>query len=113
MASCVNCNSAFKSKTGGYYRYSLEKVVPKSGLPARDHLCEITGSFITPVKGHDKFLCPSCWNKLTETVRFKSSRDSFFGSTTSTSYVGRKRTSQLTSSPPKRPRYTSTPLKVG
>lgn len=118
METCSNRDCNFRKRTGGYYRYSLERTVETSGLPARHHLSELTGSTFTPMKRAPKFLCPDCWNKLNEAVRYKASMEELFKSTKEATYVGRKKRGadisddQQSTSFLKRPRFTSTPLKV-
>ena len=113
METCCNCACAFKNKKGGYYRHSLDLVVPSSGLPAKEHLSEICGSTLSPTKRSNRFLCPQCWIKLNETVKYKDSLKALFECTASTSYLAKKRSGDpYTPRFIKRPRFTSTPLKV-
>lgn len=120
MTSCANCEQSFKCKPGnkGYYRYSLESTLPNTDTIAREHLGLLSSTDFTPKKKRlREFLCPSCWNALCDTRRYKDSLNSFFGGTSSTSYVAKKRKTidsvQSPSTSFKRPRFTSTPLKVG
>jgi len=84
MEKCCNCDCEFKRKKGGYYRYSLEKVVPTSGLAAKERLSDLTESALTPDKRSGRFLCPQCWNRLNETVKYKKSMNEFLQPTAST-----------------------------
>lgn len=130
METCSNCDSNFSKKNGGYNRYSLERTIKSSGMPATHHLSDLTGSTFTqdPTNRRLKFLCPDCWNKLNETVRYKASLEAFFKSTKEYSYIGQKKRRLDTSddqpstrvdtpdkqpsSSPKRPKFTSSHVKV-
>ena len=113
MSTCSNCKKKFVQKTGGYYRFSLEKKLPKSEETARDVLSKLTGVPFTPVsnKRLGQFLCPACWHKLNDTVQYQDSLAEFWGKTQPRTYIGEKKT--LSScTVPRRPRYTSTPITV-
>jgi hypothetical protein len=121
METCANCASSFKKKPGGsgYYRYSLEnKLGSSSNITAREHLEYVTGSSVTPdsKKRSGKFLCHECWNRLGNSFKYKQYVKDFFEATEQESYVSSKRAaSDIVQSPGtsfKRPRYTSTPVKV-
>jgi len=117
---CANCEKTFKKKTGdkGYYRYSLENQLGSNGNSAREELEQMTGDVLTPVgkKMQGRFLCPECWSQLGNVSKYKLAFEEFFGATESASYVASKRPTGDTGFSPstsfKRPRYTSTPLKV-
>ena len=116
MDRCANCNAPFKEREKGYHRYSLEKVIPATGSSARSHLEQIFNVPVTPVskKTEAKFLCPVCWSELHNAAKYKKAVTEFLGNSESTSYVGSKRllTDIASPSTSKRPRFTSTPLKV-
>ena len=114
MDTCANCNAPFKERDKGFYRFSLEKTIPATGKAARCHLETIFNIPVTPVskKTDAKFLCSTCWSDLNAAVKYNKSASEFLESTASTSYVGSKRVPVDIASPSKRPRFTSTPLKV-
>lgn len=116
MDRCANCSAPFKEREKGYNRFSLEKVISATGNTARCHLEQILSVPVTPVskKTEAKFLCPVCWNELNNAAKYKKAVTEFLGSSESTSYVGSKRLLIDIASPStsKRPRFTSTPLKV-
>ncbi|KAH3898025.1 hypothetical protein DPMN_022222 [Dreissena polymorpha] len=102
-----------------YYRYSLEnKLGSSSNITAREHLEYVTGSSVTPdsKKRSGNFLCHECWNRLGNSFKYKQYVKDFFEATEQESYVYSKRAaSDIVQSPGtsfKRPRYTSTPVKV-
>lgn len=80
MTNCANCDLPFE-KMGdrrGYFRYSIENALPNSGQVARDALNKFTGNSVTPVaKKSGKFLCPSCWASLSDSVRYQNSLNEF------------------------------------
>lgn len=116
MDTCANCDASFKEREKGYHRFSLEKIIPATGNTARCHLEQMFSIPVTPrsKKTDTKFLCSVCWNGLNNAVKYKKAVTEFWGSTESSSYVGSKRLLTDLASPgtSKRPRFTSTPLKV-
>ena len=111
----MNCNAAFEKRDKGYRRYSLEKEIPTTGKAARLHVEDITKTVVTPVakKTEAKFLCAVCWSSLNDTVKYNRAVAEFFGSTASDSYIASKRRAESSfHSVTKKPRFTSTPLKV-
>lgn len=118
MATCDNCNIIFTKKSGnkGLYRFSLEKQLPYSGEFARTALENVTGAKFTPAskKSGSKFLCPSCWSSLNDTVKYQHSMKKFWAKTDEETYIGskRKQTDTEFDSITKKPRFTSTPKAV-
>lgn len=116
MATCANCDKEFQKRNDnkGFYRFSIEKTLDAGEL-ARDALSKLTGTAFTPNPSTRKgrFLCPSCWWSLNETVRYRVSLNDFMGKTDDQTYIGAKRKQQSsTTVSAKKPRFTSTPLKV-
>ena len=118
-SSCANCNKTFDRKPGnrGFYRFSLENKLPHSNETAREALSSMIGKSLTPVtiKRRGQFLCSSCWASLDDTARYHSAIQEFWGCTDDETYIGQKRKggdSGDSTGMRKRPRFTSTPLKV-
>lgn len=116
-SSCANCNNIFGKKPDdrGYFRFSLENIVHHSSQTARDVLSQLTGVDFTPIanKSRGQFLCPECWSKLNDKVRYQQSLDKLWEKTQDTTYISQKRKGTTgRTSPEKRARYTSTPLQV-
>ncbi|MES9880856.1 MAG: hypothetical protein ABW185_08250 [Sedimenticola sp.] len=112
---CSNCESEFKRRPNnkGYYRFSLDNTLPQSDSIAKDALGNLTGSQFTPVssKRKGKFMCPSCWSKLADTVQYRRKVEDFWSCTEHGSYIGQKRKgTNEQSGTSKVPRFTtSTP----
>jgi len=99
----------------GYFRFSLENIVHHSSQTARDVLSQLTGADFTPIANNSRgqFLCPECWSKLNDTVRYQQSLDKLWEKTQDTTYISQKRKGTIgRTSPEKRARYASTPLQV-
>ena len=116
MAACANCNKAFEKKSKGFFRFSLESLLPLGNQSARDILSSLTGSSFTPVSSKRKgqFMCPECWSSLNKTIRYQHSVNEFWKRTEDDTYIYHKRKSD---SPRKSPikkicRITSTPCQV-
>ena len=119
MATCANCDEPFKEKADkrGFHRFSLENKFPGCERTGRETFAELTGTIFTPnSKRKGKFVCPPCWSKLHSAAKYKGAVSDLWGSTASTSYVASKRkateTSCSTPNSAKKPRFTSTPIKV-
>lgn len=107
--------SGKKPDNRGYFRFSLENSVHHSSQTASDVLSQLTGADFTPIanKSRGQFLCPECWSKLNDTVRYQQSLDKVWEKTQDTTYISQKRKNTTgRTSPEKRARYASTPLHV-
>ena len=106
----------FKRKNKGFYRFSLEKSLPRSNEIARETLSKLIGTQFGAVsqKNRGQFLCPKCWSKLRQIARYQWSLDQFLDRTKCNSYIGQKRTesSAMYEAPPKRPRFSNSQTAV-
>ena len=116
-SSCANCNNIFRTKQDnrGYFRFSLENVVHHRSQTARDVLSQLTGTDFTTIanKSRGQLLCPECWSKINDTVRYQQNMDKLWEKTQDTTYISQKRKGTTGRTfPEKISRYTITLLQV-